>query len=460
MHCSLAGTAHGALLIRQHIKKDIAMKNIVRHCLLLVPTFLCSLAQIVNAEVKPGDTINKDNLTQAEALLTPVTRWMLERGMTMQVIETKKVAWPQAYADATEKYGKQVKLSSDGKELFDYVAGAPFPVIDVSDPLAGYKIMWNLEQPPFSIDNYGTRSTAETVSSTGATERTFEMPWRRMMWTGRLYTDPKPVVPHNPLLRHTTLLGPLFLPNDVKGQAVLFFRYQAADVPDDTYFYASEIRRVNRVSLTSRSDSMWGTDIDLDSYWGFNAKITYWQFRLLAEKTILAVVHSGKYGDPSAWCAPRDGTHGILSALPCVAWEPRKVWVIEATPVGYEGRYHYAKRVLYIDQEFFTPLVQEMYDSNGTLWKGFVPCFFVTKQPHAGYPAQPLAGGKYQYTEEWPFMPNAVLVDLQNTHATIFEAPSSRAKAAQWQEEWYFNENIESNTPEVFSTNYLLKSGR
>jgi Protein of unknown function (DUF1329) len=438
------------------------MKNIIHLYLYLIVVLsvLLGSSQLVSAEVKPGDTMTKDNMAQAEELLTPVTRWMIERGMPMPVIETKKVAWPRTYTEATKKYAEQVKLSADGKELSEYVAGAPFPVIDAGDPLAGYKIMWNLEHAPFSTDNTGTRSIAETVSSSGVTERTFEMPWRRMMWTGRLYTDPKPVLPHNPPLRHTTLLGPLFLPNDSKGQAVLFFRFQAANVPDDTYFYAPEIRRVNRVSLPSRSDAMWGTDIDLDSYWGFNAKITYWQFRVLAEKTILAVVHGGKYGDPSAWCAPRDGRSGILSALPCVAWEPRRVWMIEAAPTGYEGRYQYAKRVLYIDQEFFTPLVQEMYDTNGTLWKGFVPCFFVTKQPYAGYPAQPLAGGKYHYDEEWPFMPTAVLVDVRNTHATIFESPSSRVQSSQWQEEWYFNEPVESNTAEMYSTNYLLKSGR
>ena len=106
---------------------------------------------------------------------------------------------------------------------------------------------------------------------------------------------------------------------------------------------------------------MWGTDFDVDSYWGFNAKISYWTFRLLAQKEILAVVHSGKYGDASAWCAPRDGTHGIVAALPCVLWEKRKVWVVEGTPTGYTSPYAYSKRIFYIDQDFYGQLLQEMY---------------------------------------------------------------------------------------------------
>src|SRR5437867_4361246 len=59
--------------------------------------------------VQPGDTLTKENLTQAEELLTPATRWMVERGMPMSVIATKKVQWPKAYQEATEKYAAQVQ---------------------------------------------------------------------------------------------------------------------------------------------------------------------------------------------------------------------------------------------------------------------------------------------------------------------------------------------------------------
>ena len=107
------------------------------------------------ADVQPGETITKANIAQAEALLTPVTRWMVEQGMPMEIIATKPVKWPQAYEEATERYAAQVEIADDGREIFNYVAGAPFPVIDMNDPSAGYKIMWNHEQNPSSIDNLG-----------------------------------------------------------------------------------------------------------------------------------------------------------------------------------------------------------------------------------------------------------------------------------------------------------------
>lgn len=43
------------------------------------------------------------------------------------VVVPEKVAWPKAYKEATDKYSGQVKLSADGRELYNYVAGAPFP---------------------------------------------------------------------------------------------------------------------------------------------------------------------------------------------------------------------------------------------------------------------------------------------------------------------------------------------
>ena len=137
-----------------------------------------------------------------------------------------------------------------------------------------------------------------------------------------------------------------------------------------------------------------------------NSKLSQWTFKVLAEKEILAVVHSGKHADPAAWCAPRDAQHGLLAGLPCVNWEKRRVWVIEATPTGFEVPYAYSKRVLYIDQDFYGVLVSDLYDQQGEFWKGYVNSFSYSQSPYQGYPAQPIEGGTYQYTDEWPFITN------------------------------------------------------
>ena len=95
---------------------------------------------------------------------------MVDRGMTIQVIETRKVEWPKAYKNATEKYAGQVKIAEDGRDIMNYVAGAPFPAIDANDPLAGFKVMWNHEHSPAVIDNAGTTFVADVVDSSGSSE--------------------------------------------------------------------------------------------------------------------------------------------------------------------------------------------------------------------------------------------------------------------------------------------------
>ncbi len=147
------------------------MQKLAYLCRVLAVTLVLSCTSLAQAQVKPGDTITQDTMTQAEALLTPITRWMLQQGMPMEVIETKKVHWPKAYKEATEHYSSQVKLSADGKEIFNYVAGCPFPDIDLNDPLAGYKIMWNHEQKLY--DNSGSEYITELVNSKGEVDRTF-----------------------------------------------------------------------------------------------------------------------------------------------------------------------------------------------------------------------------------------------------------------------------------------------
>ncbi len=414
------------------------------------------------ADVQPGETITKENMTQAEALLTPATRWMVERGMPIQVVETKPVKWPQAYEEATERYAAQVEIADDGREIFNYVAGAPFPVIDMNDPLAGYKIMWNHEQNPSSIDNLGVEYRADVVNSQGGVDRTYASTWRRMMWTGRLYTDPKPIIPHNPSTRYSNLLGPYTLPNDkaIKGFSMSDYRYEGRSQADDVYAYLPPWKKVRRISFANRGEGWGGQDFDFDSFYGFNGKIPHWTFRVMADKDILAVVHSGKYGEPSQWCAPRDSGHGILAALPCVAWEKRRVWVVEATPTHYPREYMYSKRILYMDQEFSFPLIQEMHDQSGALWKGMVSCLFYTKKPYAGYPANPLAGAKYNYTEEWRFIPSWVLLDVQEVQATAVDSPPSNVPSSEWRTDWYFNETVDSNAPAVYSPTHLLRSAR
>ena len=91
---------------------------------LFVSLFVTPLEELSWAEVQPGQTLTTQRRSQRlEALLTPTTRWMLERGIPMPVIATQPVRLPKAYREATQQYAKQVELSADGQNAVRVCGG-------------------------------------------------------------------------------------------------------------------------------------------------------------------------------------------------------------------------------------------------------------------------------------------------------------------------------------------------
>ena len=134
----------------------------------------CNLVKCIGPEHEPtGEVFTKDNMAEAGELLIPGVQWYVQQGMEIKVIKTIKIPLPKLFQEATEKYSGQVEISPDGREMFNYVAGVPFPNIDPNDPLAGAKLMWNQEQKPQYVDNVGTEWITELVNNKGELERTY-----------------------------------------------------------------------------------------------------------------------------------------------------------------------------------------------------------------------------------------------------------------------------------------------
>ena len=136
----------------------------------------------------PGTTVTAENLDRYRDVLMPTADYFVRHGMTIPVIAYKRWEWPKAYREATEKFASQVVLTPDGRDIKNYVAGAPFPSIDTAnDPLAGFKWIWNHEQNPIYSDTIGMGWNLELINQKGERERFFSSKfWRRMRWRGRL----------------------------------------------------------------------------------------------------------------------------------------------------------------------------------------------------------------------------------------------------------------------------------
>ncbi len=100
------------------------------------------------ASAPPGTTIDSGNLARFASLVPSALAFAIEHGLTVHVVPTRRIQWPQAYQRATEQYSAQVRL--DARDAIqNYVAGLPFPLIDSKDPKAAVKIAYNWHWGPF-----------------------------------------------------------------------------------------------------------------------------------------------------------------------------------------------------------------------------------------------------------------------------------------------------------------------
>lgn len=398
------------------------------------------------ADVQPGDVITKENVGKAADLIGPGVRWCVEHGMKLHIVAPRRVEWPRRYREATEKYSAQVRLSPDRNRLENYVAGMPFPNIDVNDPDAAIKIMWNYQYKPLITDDVLMRdfqvpSGPLTYTAPMVPDREFTIgDMRRLYYNGRLFVDPKPEMPNPDGIRYKELLAPVVAPYDMKGVGGLYFRYIDASRQDDSWLYVPAVRRVRRMSTAQRSDALFGQDADQDSFWGYSGHIAWSEWKLLGVKEMLGVLHREHF-------RPQRCEGGADFAF-CDNWEKRKVYVIEG--ITKLPQYAYGKRVLYIDAEAWVVLASDIYDKRGELWKVWIEYFSFRKQA---------PGSDLVYEDEMGFT-SATMIDTQMNHATVIMIPGP---ASPDPNTWYFNQGPNARSPyapgnieEVFTISHLI----
>jgi hypothetical protein len=398
---------------------------------------LAALAGPLHADVVPGDVITAENVDKVKDLVSPGLEWCIRRGWPITIIESKRIEWPRAYREATERYAGQVRLASDGLRMENYVAGQPFPFIDPKDPQVAIKIMYNYDYNFFATDDVDLRNfdgDTGTITAHGpmTVERHFLIDhFRRLFWTGRLYVDPKPEKPNPQGFRRQEGLYPILEPFDVKGVGMVGNRYIAPEKFDDSWLYIPSLRRVRRMSTAQRSDALFGQDTDVDSYGGYAGQIAWMDWKYLGEKEILAAAQAKHI--PVKW-------HEKVDWAFDEGWEKRRVYVVEG--ISKLPQYGYGKRVLFVDKEGWGVPYSDIYDRAGELWKIWINDVAVRRKMSD-------APGAIEYEDPRIFAPAIVMVDMQLEHATRASLPSPRFPGEQG---WYFNQGEGSGVEEDWFT--------
>jgi hypothetical protein len=396
-----------------------------------VLSLTCGLAlgspRTVRADVQPGDTITKANQDKIKGLVADGVQWCVNRGMEMKIVPAKKIPIPKLYQEATEKFSAQVKLKED-QTLENYIAGRPFPQVDLNDQWAATKLMYNFERTHYFTDDLALHLfDADTgqlqVDQEGQqrynVERHFVLDWlRALQFTGRLHIDPKPeIVPNKDSAFRKAGLYPVIEPFDLKGIGGINYRYLDPLRQDDLWLYLPTLRRVRRLSSAQRSEALFGQDIDVDSYGGYAGQIPWFTWKFLGKKPMLASLH-GENMPP----VPCKSDGGMTF---CEAWEKRdEVLIVEGTPKA--DAYAYSKRVIYIDHESFFIVYTDLYDRGGELWKTVMQSIRTSTKPNPKV--------NFDYPEERMFIYAFTVVDMQLEHGTRVAIPGM---AFQDEPGWY-----------------------
>ena len=405
----------------------------------------------VGAQVRVGDTISKDQAAKVASLVSPGNLALVQQGMTMVIVPTGRLEWPPPYKAATEKYSAQVRLTADGA-LKNYSAGLPFPLVDTNDPQAAMKVMWNFSNRPLYTDDAVSKNVeiASFKPGSALADPVEHFTIGNVGFynnTGRTEIDPLPTNPEatGAGIRYRFGAYPFLEPSEIRGFGFIRYRNVDPKVEDNTWMYDPRARRARRASATELSDvlgviggggaspgagsaSSFASTLDPDSFFGFGAKIEDFDYKLLGEKPMLAVVHA--QNSPAKLCQ-NDGGRSVCPEN----WEMRQLYVIEAdakqTSMLGSGP-TIPKRIFYIDSEGWFITASDQYDREGKLWK--------TIATFNAYRDRPIPDASKSI---WPFkrMFQTALVDedLQTGFSTIALSPG---KETEEHESWYINMGI------------------
>ena len=346
-------------------------QGIVEVALLFIISEVLAVSAL--AAVTPGEIITRDNASSVADLVSPGNFMLVEQGMRMKIVPTATLDWPPPYKAATEKYSPQVSLNERG-ELQNYVAGLPFPFLDLNDPQVATKIIWNFSYGPAIADLAEIRNVetgnyrdvgpqGSFVSWVMPAEVTHSTAGRVAYYNniGRTEVLPMPTDPHagSTGIRERLFVGPIL----EGGGTFLRYRYIDPNREDAAWYYA-----LGRVSAAMLSNSTGPTTLDPDSYSGFGAKIEDFNYQLIGIKPMLASVEAEH--SPAQHCI-FDNHRTVCPEN----WEMRQLYIIAATPkplpsrrVG-SGGVSISKRILYIDSEGWFITASDQYDRAGALWK-------------------------------------------------------------------------------------------
>ena len=366
------------------------------------------------AEVPVGTVISAANIDQIKndtfegntiaSLLTEKIEWRIRTsGMKIPLAASKEVPLDPRWVKASNENAGRATINKEACRIDGWGAGAPFPNIDVNDPQAAEKVMWNwhlgqLVGDVSQVPNY----TQVLIDGKKGMHAEPVAEFTRYAMKGRLTGDS--TVEGDGSERGRQLLY-FKSPSDMKGLGTYSVNYDSEKV-NSVWAYIPAVRRVRQLSGGAWMDPVGSSDQLQDDLEIFNARPCWYpEYKMLGKRKILAVSAS-KIGK-DIWNKDAKGfaeRYPVLDSEPPYwningnNYEVREVFVIEAiTP----SIHPYSKKVLYVDTQYPRIHYGEAYDRKGEFWK------FMEFHSYSN-----VADGDIRTTA-------GAVIDFQRNHATV-----------------------------------------
>jgi hypothetical protein len=370
----------------------------------LILVLFCFSALPVAAEVdlKPGDTIGPNNWQRVERMVGENLLSRIKQGYTLTIKESRSMAVPKEYNAATGRYSGEARLGSNG-ELFNYVAGLPFPDVHLTDPQIGLKMAWNFYWR-WTGDDYKTgggtgkgKIIRYAIEKDGS-ERRADVLHHVLKTRGRVTLDSKPWIDGYEHIDWMQLRADEY-PRDTAGTTTLEIRYADPKREDDLYIYVPSIRRVRRAPPIQRCATIAPGEFNFDDINSFGGKVTDFNYRFLGRSKML-----GNFAQEQVPFYRKSGDYLPLKE----SWEIVEAYGLEIAPK--DPHYCYPRKVIYFDTQTFETFWTMIWDAKGNYWKEQ----FAFRSP------VPLPDGQLALS-----VGTVVIINVQNGRSTLVDAVRS-----------------------------------
>lgn len=375
------------------------------------------------AELPAGTVISAENIDKIKSdtfeghtvasLLTERMEWRIRNnGMKVPLAKSKEIPLDPKWVKASAANAGKTRINAETCQVDGWQAGQPFPDIDMKDPQAAEKVIWNWHLGQLSGDlAHAPFFTQVLIDGEKGVHAEPVAEFIRYSMKGRLSGD---AVEGDGGERGRQLLY-FKAPSDMKGLGTFTVMYDNAKVPD-VWAYIPAVRRVRRLSGGAWMDPVGSSDQLQDDLEIFNARPCWYPgYKMLGKRTVLAVAHSktplwNRNGKTFAEKYPVLEDKAPFWNMNNNVYEPREVYVIEATT---PAEHPYSKKVLYVDTKYPRIYYGEAYNRKGEFWK-MMEFHSYPAKAEDGFTDVRSAGG--------------AIIDFQRNHATVFLVDSGSWK--------------------------------